>query len=158
MKIKRTKMFHLALLAGGIFVNQSHAASATGTASFELITPITVAEATQMQIGYIDAVNDGSCTLDTSDSTTGTSCVAGITPVTGVFDITAESDSTLNLAVSTTDATTVSGVTFTPQIDSSSVTLTGTSGQVRVGATLDIIGADASDGSHNLNYTLEVTY
>ncbi|GIU47739.1 DUF4402 domain-containing protein [Shewanella sp. KT0246] len=136
---------------------QAGAEDATGTANFNLVYPITVAETEQMEFGDVSIAADGQCALDYSDTTSGAACVAGgNTANTGLFTVTA-ADGTVNLSLSAAD-TSVSGVTFTPTLASATGTVASNTLAVDVGGTLDIVAASAAPGTHALTYTLSVTY
>ncbi len=157
-----TKMTHKLLLSTLIastllLSTQAGAEDATGTANFQLVYPITVAETEEMEFGDVSIAADGQCALDYSDAVTGAACVAGgATANTGLFTVTA-ADGTVNLSLSAAD-TSVPGVTFTPTLASATGTVASNTLAVDVGGTLDIVAATATPGTHGLSYTLSVTY
>jgi hypothetical protein len=152
------KLLLSTLIASSFFIAaQANATDATGTANFNLVTPITVTPNVAMEFGNIDSVNDGTCEVNTSDVLTGTSCLlSGNSPKAGTFDISA-SDGNINLAV-VASGTPVPGVTLLPKLDALTQTVSSGSAVVKVGGLLTVVGADATDGAKSLEYTLSVTY
>ncbi|MBE7216151.1 hypothetical protein MK852_13340 [Shewanella benthica] len=137
--------------------SQAGATQTTGTANFNLVYPITVTEATAMEFGDIDVSIDGTCALDYANATTGASCIAGgATAASGDFTITA-ANGIVNITLSGAD-TSVAGVTFTPTIASSTVTVAANTASLKVGGTVAVVAASASAGAHALSYTVDVIY
>jgi hypothetical protein len=152
------KLLLSTLIASSFFIaTQANAADGTGTANFKLVTPIKVLETTPMEFGDISILTTGSCELDTADNVVGVDvCQAtGATPASGTFAITA-ADSTVNTTVSVAD-TSVTGVTFTPNVAATAIVSSGTA-EVKVGGKIDIVAGSAAEGTHALTYTLSVVY
>lgn len=151
------KLLLSTLLASTLLLSsQAGAVDSTGTANFELVTPITVTETTEMEFGYV-AVVDGNCTVDYADTVTGSACIAGgNTAASGLFTVTA-ADGTVNLTVSDAD-TSITGVTFTPAVANSTGTVASNTLSVPVSGSLDIVAASAPTGVQAISYTLTVTY
>ncbi|ABE56149.1 hypothetical protein Sden_2870 [Shewanella denitrificans OS217] len=152
------KLLLSTLIASSLLIaSQANAADGTGTANFNLVAPITVTEATQMQLGDISILADGSCAIDTSGTLTGSNCVAGgAAEAAGSFTI-AAANGTVNLSVSGAD-TSVSGVTFTPSLDSATTTVVANAATVNVAGSVAIVSASAATGAQALSYTLSVVY
>ncbi|GGI84785.1 hypothetical protein GCM10007978_23140 [Shewanella hanedai] len=141
-----------------LIASQADAAQATGTANFKLVYPIAITETAIMEFGDVSIIADGNCTLGYADDVSGTACVAGgSAALSGEFTITAD-NTNVNIALSAADSSSVPGVTFTPSVANTSLTVTGNSAVIKVGASLDIVAASAVAGAKNLTYTVDVTY
>ncbi|MEZ9198703.1 DUF4402 domain-containing protein [Shewanella sp. 10N.286.54.B9] len=151
------KILLSSLIASSLLLStQANAADATGTATFNLLQPITVTKTADLELGDIDITVDGTCSFSAAGVAGGDICVAGgATQAVGSFDITG-SDGDVNVTIAATND--VAGVTLTPELSSNIVTLSGNAGTVDVGGSLAIVAASAVAGSESISYTVSVNY
>ncbi len=135
------------------------AESGTGTASFNLVHPITITEVQGLDLGDIDITSNGDCGIDPEGNRSGVNCIfGGGSSAQGLFDITGPVG-TANLELSADD-TSIPGVIFTPMLGSETVQLNprGDKATVAVGGMVDVVGGLPEAGAYTLTYTLDVTY
>lgn len=155
--MKKKLLLSTLLTSTFLLSSQAGATQQTGTANFNLVYPITVTQNTPMEFGDIDVSVDGTCSLDYADTTAGPSCIAGgATAASGDFTISA-ADGSVTIGLSAPD-TTVPGVTFTPTVASSTVTVTSNTANLKIGGSVTVAAATATAGAHSLTYTVDVTY
>jgi len=123
----------------------------TGTANVNILSPLAIAETTQIDFGTIDST-DGTCTMSSGGTLSG-QCTGSATP--GLFTISGTADETVDVSV--TAGVAVDGVSYNPVIDGgSSEVLTAGSATVDVFGNLVLSGA--TSGAKNISYTFTANY
>ena len=131
------------------------AADFTGNANVTLLTAISFVEVDAVEFGQFENA-DGTCTMASGAVLSGVCASATGTINDADITVTAEPNTTVNVAVS--GGTTDNGVTFTPVLDSSATPTTDGSGNTSVTVIGSLNFASATNGAHNMTYTLSVNY
>jgi len=147
-----------ALVAMTAFSGSALAASINGNANVNIISALSISEATEIDFGNIAAV-DGTCAMAANGALTGSSadlnCTGTATPAS--FDISGEASEAVDISV--TAGAAVDGVTFTPTIDGglNTVTLDG-SGAASVTVHGSLALSAATVGDKDIAYTFTANY
>ena len=144
-----------AMILGLGLSSAAFAADFTGNANVTLLTAISFAEVDAVEFGQFEN-QDGTCTMATGAVLSGVCASATGTINDADITVTAEPNTTVSVAVS--GGTTDNGVTFTPVLDSSATPTTDGSGNTSVTVIGSLSIASATNGAHNMTYTLSVNY
>lgn len=152
-------------LSGTVVAGQAYAASASGSASATIATPVSISETTALSFGTILADDTASSTIVVSSAGarsvgSGSAQLLGGTVSNAAFSVSGESGATYTISYTagslTGPGTAMAVDTFTDDT-SSTGTLTGGSDTFNVGATLTV-GANQTAGSYSGSYTVTVNY
>ncbi len=154
-----------AVIAAAMASNAAYAATATGTATVEIVTPVVLSSVTELNFGLVaaDATNAGTVTIGTGADTQSLSTVKGFGGSSrGSFQVTAAAaDAVVELGL--TDASillTGTGTDMTANLTLSKSSITFDSAAletVYVGGTLDV-GAAQAMGTYTGSFEVTADY
>lgn len=160
---KMIKFFAFAVVVAAFTLNASGQASANGTATAVIVTPISLTNQRDLTFGNIAAGPGGTVTITNADpgvvSSTGVSLVGGIARTSGQFTVggTTGLAYTVTLPASTTISNGAVTMTVNAFTHNASGTLPAASEIFFVGGTLNI-GAAQATGSYTGTYSVQVSY
>lgn len=155
-----------AAVLAGIYSQAAIAADVTGTATANVLAPLAISQATQMNFGDVagDTTSATTVLLTTAGATSSVDgAYTGGAPAAGAFNVTGGNNLAYNITLPAAAVTLTSGAntmtvdTFTDSASGSS-TLNGSgTDSFTVGATLNL-GAAQAAGVYNGSYTVTVEY
>lgn len=154
----------VAVLALGSSVAQAAEESATGNIKAKIVAPVSISEQDSLDFGTMIAPTDTSktVTIATNGTRSGDSSIlVGNGGQAGLFNV--KGADSQSMTISVTDSTTLTGAGDPMTVDNfvtepaSTLTLTGTSGQIKVGADLTV-GQGQDAGEYTGTYKITVSY
>lgn len=156
------------VMAAAMVSGSAHAASATATASVEILTPVVVTKVTDLDFGLIAVNGAGSVVVDEASaakSCTGSVICVGTTGVLGAFTVLSAGAQTLSVSVS--NAVLTDGIANTLRLSGAGVTGSGTNSgtytstavakAISVGGTITLAGTETA-GVKTGSFTLTANY
>lgn len=155
----------VAVLALGSSAAQAAEATGEGTITAKIVSPVTLEKQDDLNFGTILAPTDSekTVTIATAGTRSGDSSILVGTDAgnAGSFKVTGASGQVMTISV--TDETTLEGAGDPMTVNNfvtepaSELTLTGTEGQIKVGADLTV-GVNQAPGDYTGSYTVTVSY
>lgn len=154
----------VAVLALGSSAAQAAEESATGNIKAKIVAPVSISEQDSLDFGTMIAPTDTSktVTIATNGTRSGDSSIlVGNGGQAGLFNVTGEDSQSMTISV--TDSTTLTGAGDPMTVNNfvtepaSTLTLTGTRGQIKVGADLTV-GQGQDAGEYTGTYKITVSY
>ena len=154
----------VAVLALGSSAAQAAEESATGNIKAKIVAPVSISEQEALDFGTMIAPTDTSkkVTIATNGTRSGDSSIlVGNGGKAGLFNVTGADRQSMTISV--TDSTTLTGAGDPMTVNNfvtepaSTLTLTGTSGQIKVGADLTV-GQGQAEGDYTGTYEVTVSY
>ena len=158
-------MNKLLLIAGATIASASITSSAiaaqdTGSATANVLEPITITNTSPLQFGDVDVAGGGTVTISELGAVSGTLTSVG-TQSAGTFDLTGASGASFSIAIATvselingTDNLVLSAYTNT---EGATGTMTGGAITLGVGATITADGSEPA-GAYSGSYTVDIDY
>ena len=154
----------VAVLALGSSAAQAAEESATGNIKAKIVAPVSISEQDSLDFGTMIAPTYTSkkVTIATNGTRSGDSSIlVGNGGQAGLFNVTGADRQSMTISV--TDSTTLTGAGDPMTVNNfvtepaSTLTLTGTSGQIKVGADLTV-GQGQAEGDYTGTYEVTVSY
>jgi hypothetical protein len=160
------KQLSIASALALLLLSDGAAGAATGTASAEIVSAITITNTVGLQFGQIaPSASPGTVTIATSGvrTSTGGVTLAGLATVSAAgFDVTGAPDNTYTITITSSTTITLGGNSMTVDTFESAPDTTGTlsaggTDVILVGATLHV-GANQAAGSYTGTFDVTVAY
>ena len=149
-----------ATIASASITSSAIAAQATGSATANVLEPITITNTSPLQFGDVDVTGGGTVTISETGAASGTLTSVG-TQSAGTFALTGANAATFSIAIATvvdltngTDNLVLSAYSNT---EGATGTMTGGAITLGVGATITAVGGE-STGPYTGSYTVDIDY
>lgn len=150
-----------ATIASASITSSAIAAQATGTATANVLEPITITNTSPLQFGDVDVTGGGTVVIGPTGTPGGSLTSVG-TQSAGTFDLTGQSGASFSIAIATLTELTNAGhdlilSVYTNTEGGATGTMTGGAITLGVGATITADGSEAA-GPYSGTYTVDIDY